>query len=263
MRLVLFPIMLSLVACGGSSDSASSSSDNNGGSNPVVDSGDSNNPDSMTQAIDCSIDSSQALRQPLPEYPGRQYGYVHSGSNPAGFDPESYFTLSSGGLLLGMMNSEEGLQHLGPQWTIIQDQLTKTINYSQNDEGEHWSIRQTGVDRDGFEHQQRTTLEIIQKPNCDLAVYSYDETGVLETEYNASIERSSHRTYRDGELTGTMETLINSDRSGVSISRSLTNNADYPVTVLQWDHNGDMTLMELCKNAVDFEGTDCVAATGG
>lgn len=265
MRLLLFPLMLSLAACGGSS-SGSSSSDNSNidDSGSAVDSGDSGNTDSTVQAIDCSIDNNQNLRQPLPEYPGRPYEYEHSGSNPAGFDPESYFTLSSGGLLLGMGKSEEGLFHMGPQWNIIQDQLKKTITYSQDDDGEHWSIRQTGVDRDGIEHQQRITLEIIQKPNCDLEIFGYDdETGALQSDYSTSIDRSVQRSYSNGELTGILETLINPDRSGVSVSHSLTSGSDYPFTVLQWDSNGDLTLMELCQDAADFKGVNCVASSGG
>ncbi|ASP37594.1 hypothetical protein CHH28_02420 [Bacterioplanes sanyensis] len=266
MRSLLFPVIVSLAACGGSSGGSSSNTDTTADdSGAVVDNGGTPNAGNNAQAIDCSLDKSQGLPQPLPEYPGRPYALnSDGGSSPGGFDPENYFSLASGGLVLGILNSEEGILHPGPQWTIIRDRLTRTIVYSQSSDGEKWTISQTGIDNDGVEYQQRTTQEIEQKTNCDLVMKQFSEAnGTLESEYQASVDRSLQLIYNEGQLSSTVETRIESDRSGKTVLESLTSQSDYPISITHWDTNGDMTLLEVCKGVADFTGVDCVAANGG
>ena len=66
------------------------------------------------------------------------------------------------------------------------------------------------------------------------------------------------KTYDAGTQTGLIETEIQPDRSGRTVSQDFESSLDYPVTIMSWDKNGENILLEYCKTAA---GSDCVSST--
>lgn len=241
----IVPLFLLLAACGGTS------SGDNEGSDLDIDI-----PEVSNQTIDCSPNNDSVFSIPLPEYPGNYSAY----SDPVGggFDPENFVELSRGGLLLGIAKSEEGIIHEGPSWNIIDESLNTEIQYQIQGSDEIWSVVKNGSDSEGHQYINYTDLEIEQTASCGLNIRSYDDNGDLEGDYVSSTYAWTFDSYENGNLTGQIITTINQDRSGKTTSESFVEpKPDYPVTISEWDSNGDNVLIKTCKTK---SGVNCQTA---
>lgn len=261
MRVVVVSTALLLAACGGSG--GGSNDDGLGGlpdtKPPVTGPG--------AQAIDCSIDKSQTLAHPLPEYPG----YIRPDGDIGGFDPQAMFDIAAGSLLLAMSKSEEGFLHTGPTWTIIDDNVTRTIRYQQHDsDGESWTVLLNGseeIDGETVVYDDRKSLEIFQYDDCNLEYNTYDETnGSLESKYTtSSVYESLHQGFNSsGGVTAEIRTKVAADRSGVSLAIDKEPPiSEHPVTETTWDSAGELLQIRYCTGYQGYTASGCVASSGG
>lgn len=261
MRVVVVSTALLLAACGGSG----------GGSN---DNGLGGLPDTRppvtgpgAQAIDCSIDKSQPLAHPLPEYPG----YSRPDGDIGGFDPQAMFDIAAGSLLIAMSSSKEGPLHTGPTWTIIDGNVTRTIRYQQDDsDGESWTVLLNGseeIDGETVVYDDRKSLEIFQYADCNLEYNTYDETnGSLESKYTtSSVYESLHLGFNgSGGVTAEIRTKVAADRSGVSLAIDKEPPiSEHPVTETTWDSAGELLEIRYCTGYQGYTASGCVASSGG
>lgn len=244
-------LTLGLTACGG----GSSGSDESSSPDKDISLEDS-------AKIDCSADKSGLSNVPLPEYPGNFSAYddpIDVPGSPVGFSSESFVTLTAGGLLIGMSASTEGWSHKGPAWNIVDEDLNTQIRYEMVGATETWLIVKNGMDSDGMTYSDHTDLKIEQTSSCGLNILQYDDNGGLEGHYESSAYEWTWKQYENGVLIGLIETNINQDRSGKTVSEDFsTLKSDYPVTILTWDESGQHTLLKICKTK---EGSNCIAAT--
>ncbi|MGK0444747.1 MAG: hypothetical protein ACJA1U_001683 [Bermanella sp.] len=248
-KLVLLPFTLSLFACGG------------GGGSSKDDGIDKNVPGDNVTFIDCSADQSGITSMPLPEYPGSYSAYdapVDVPGSSVGFSSEAFAELTAGGLLIGIAASNEGWAHSGPIWNIVDEDLTTQIQYSIIDTTETWLVVKDGMDDDGTIYSNHTDLKIEQTASCGLNILQYDDGGRLTGHYESSAYEWTWKVYEDGVLSGLIETNINQDRSGKTVSEDLSaSKSDYPVTIITWDETGEQTLLKTCKTKA---GTNCMTA---
>lgn len=249
-HVLLMPLTLSLMACGGGG-----SSTDDAGNIP-----DKNLPGNGTTFIDCSADDSGFVTLPVPEYPGSYSAYeapIDVPGSSVGFSSESFVSLTAGSLLLGMAASEEGISHKGPTWNIVKEDLNTQIQYSVVDTTETWVVVKDGIDDDTV-YSNHTDMKIEQTASCGLNILQYDENSNLEGHYESSAYAWTWKVYEDGELGGLIETTINQDRSGKTVSEDLSaSKSDYPVTIITWDETGEQTLLKTCKTKA---GTNCMTA---
>ena len=247
-KLLLLPLTLNLIACGGG---ASSEDDVNTDPDKTI-------PTDRLSFRDCSNDQSGLTYTPLPEYPGNVSAYnepIEEPGSPIGFLPESFVDLAAGGILIGIGASEEGLYHQGPQWTIVDEDLTTQINYAEIDNTETWTITKNGMDSDGTSYSNHTHMTIEQTASCGLNILQYEDNGDLSGHYESTTYEWTWKSYENGTLGGLIGTNINQDRSGKTISEDFSDTkSDYPVTIITWDSDGENVLLKTCKTDA---GTDC------
>lgn len=244
-NLGILPLTMALIACGGSSSDGTK----NGDTTP------NSSPDSR-QTIDCSQDKSSVFQFPIPEYPGSLAAYTHN--EGGGFDPENFFAMAELGIMLGVSKSEEGMDHTGPTWRIVDESLTTTIEYTLNGSNETWTITKDGVDSGGDQYDEHVYLEVEQPATCGLSIRTYDDSGNLEGDFVLLAYEWTFTSYEEGQLTGQTVTEINLDRSGKTTSRNYEEPLpDYPVTIVEWDSTGEDVLIKTCKTTA---GEDCQTA---
>jgi len=248
---LLVPLTFSLIACGGS---GSSEDDTNIDPNK-------GNPGGGVAFKDCSADQSGFTHIPLPEYHGNQAAYdepAEDPGSPAGFAPESFVQMAQLGLMLGMAASNEGAMHAGPTWHIVDEDLNTQIQYAVIDTTETWTIVKNGMDSDGTVYSDHTDMMIEQTASCGLNILQYEDNGALEGRYESTAYEWTWKSYDEGELGGLIETTINQDGSGETVSEDFSDTkSDYPVTILTWDSTGEITVLKTCKTKA---GTNCSIA---
>ena len=240
-------LALALTACGGGSSS--------GGTNPDSGNGGGDQGRESPQAIDCSADKSQKLSIPVPEYAGSFSAYEGDYSSlpvGGGLDPENLVGMAQLGILLMVSGSNEGIMHPGPRWTNEQDQPTKYLDYSHNAEGEIWLFTQ-----DGYDAENELSIRMEQSANCGYNEYQYED-GQLVRALESSKYEWTLKGYTAGVQDTLIETQISADRSGRTVAQDFNSVADYPVTIMTWDGNGENLLVKTCKTTA---GTDCLSAT--
>lgn len=255
-RLGLSLFIFALTACGGGSGSDSVDGNPAGG-----DQGGGDPSGGSAQAIDCSADKSERSWMPVPEYAGSYSAYEGDYSSlpsGGGLDPENFVGIAQLSIVLMVSNSEEGMMHPGPRWTSVDAQLTQYLDYSHNAEGEIWTFTKHGVDGDGTEFSQHVDFKLEQPANCGYNEYHYEDDGSLASVFKSSKYEWTMKTYDAGTQTGLIETEIQPDRSGRTVSQDFESSSDYPVTIMSWDQNGENILLEYCKTAA---GSDCVSST--
>lgn len=250
-------LALALTACGGSSSGGTNADSGNAGG----DQGGGDQSGGSAQVIDCSADKSERSWMPVPEYAGSYSAYEGDYStlpNGGGLDPENFVGIAQLSIVLMVSNSEEGMMHPGPRWTSVDAQLTQYLDYSHNAEGETWTFTKHGVDGDGTEFNQHVNFKLEQPANCGYNEYHYEDDGSLASVFKSSKYEWTMKTYDAGTQTGLIETEIQPDRSGRTVSQDFESSLDYPVTIMSWDKNGENILLEYCKTAA---GSDCVSST--
>lgn len=239
----LYLFVFALTACGGGAGDSSDGGDQGG------DLGNG------AQAIDCSADKSQNLSIPVPEYAGSFSAYQGGYSGfpvGGGLDPENLVGMAQLGILLMVSGSKEGIMHPGPRWTNEQDQPTKYLDYSHDAEGEIWLFTQ-----DGYDAENDLTIRMEQPANCGYNEYQYED-GHLVRALESSKYEWTLKGYTAGVQDSLIETQISSDRSGRTVAQDFNSVADYPVTIMTWDGNGESLEVKTCKTAA---GIDCASST--
>jgi len=248
-KLVPLPFTLSLFACG------------SGGGSSKDDGIDKNVPGDNVTFIDCSADQSGFPNLPVPEFPGSTSAFdepIEVAGSPVGFSPELFVDLAAAGLMLGMTKSTEGISHQGPIWNIADEDLNTQIQYSIIGTTETWLVVKDGMDDDGTIYSNHTDTKIEQTASCGLNILQYDDGGRLTGHYESSAYEWTWKVYGDGVLSGLIETNINQDRSGKTVSEDLSaSKSDYPVTIITWNEMGEQTLLKTCKTKA---GTNCMTA---
>ena len=245
MRLLsVLPLTLILAACGGGS----------GGSGGDDSLGDGGNPGGGTIGIgskrDCSVDQWHSYGFPMPEYPGYLLQtYI------TGFNPEHRFDDVREALIEVVDAMDDGRDHQGPIWTTTNnDELTSTINYSNDNGVESWTLTLDGGP--GYDYGHGRNYTIRQLADCTLEFEGYDPANKeLEVDYSAGREESKWTQYFEEKPERVFKTRINPDLSGKTVDAKIGTTEAHPVSIITWNSNEERTLLETCE---DYSGYTCI-----
>ena len=261
--------LLLLSACGGGSSSGSGSEIDAGADSNTGDStpGNSENA-SAAQAIDCSLDKSQDLPWPMPEYPGFNLpsGIVQSANGveyiPQGLDPANWVYLVSVPLIFTYAGAREGSDYVGPQWNLEQENgVTATVDYvspGATTGDEVWYFSRSGVSYMGEAYTGVVELEVRQPADCSLSFSQFDEQGQITGRYQGDRNTSVFYGYDEGELVSVTETHIRNDGGGETVFAPVDPGEAYPYSIFRWDSNGENGWYGKCA---DREGSNCEVST--
>ena len=250
MRLVsVLPLTLILAACGGGSSSDGSTPGNadplSGGANPG---GGSSLGDVAKR--DCSAGQWRGYSFPMPEYPGYSL-QVPVITAP---DPEFRFQDVRRALIDVVDAKDDGRENQGPSWSATSNGLTSTINYTNSNGIEIWTLTLDGGP--GYDYGNRRNYTVRQLSDCTLEFEGSDPVSAeLEVDYSAGREESVGTQYSQGQPSKKYKTLIRSDLSGKAVTARINTGEAHPVSISTWNSLGERTLLETCE---DHAGYACV-----
>jgi len=242
--LSVLPLTLFLAACGGGSGS--------GGGDPLA--GGSNTGGEgvgFGASRDCSVDQWRGYSFPMPEYPG----YSLQTPVVTAPDPEFRFNDVRQALIDVVDATETGRDNQGPRWTTTNDEgLTSTINYSNDNGVETWTLTLAGGP--GYDYGNGRNYTVQQLADCTLEFEGRDpSSNELEVDYSAGREESEGTQYFQGQPWTEYKTLIRSDLSGKAVTARINSDEAHPVSISTWNSQGERTLLETCE---DYSGYTCI-----
>jgi len=243
--LTVLPLTLVLAACGGGSGGGSGS----GGDDSL---GGGGNPGGIGSGSkrDCSVDQWRGYSFPMPEYPG----YSLKTPVVTAPDPEFRFNTVREALIEVVDAMDGGRDHQGPSWSTTSNGLTSTINYSNDNGIESWTLTLDGGP--GYDYGNGRNYSIRQLADCTLEFEGRDPaSNELEVDYSAGREESEGTQYSQGQPWTEYKTLIRSDSSGKAVTARVNTDEAHPVSISTWNSEGERTLLETCA---DYSGFTCI-----
>ncbi|MFC3679288.1 hypothetical protein [Bacterioplanoides pacificum] len=250
MRLLsVLPLTLILAACGGGSGSGGDDSLGGGGNPGGIGSG---------SKRDCSVDQWRGYSFPMPEYPG----YSLKEPVVTAPDPEYRFDTVREALIEVVDAMDDGRDHQGPSWSTTSNGLTSTINYSNDNGVESWTLTLDGGPNYNYGHGRNYTIR--QLADCTLEFEGYDPANnELEVDYSAGREESEGTQYSQGQPWTEYKTLIRSDSSGKAVTAEIDSDVYHPVTEITWDSQGSILETRYCTGYQGGTPSGCTVSSGG